>query len=214
MLEMADIKLYTLQSGYVCGYDTHLVKNIPDQVDDINNAVRLNSHKLPDQEYGFNYSPAVDQLYNQYVNRPDIIKSFGFKNQIFEISTSLMLRSGILYFVSLQENSTHLTSVHLRFLEDVIRFIVTGKQQINMITWMRMIKIDDSGLIERTVDMTSLITDLARGATGAIGAKLDVNRLNTNTVLIDWVSQPGGLENLLLTMKIIFGNNKKPMLLI
>jgi hypothetical protein len=59
-----------------------------------------------------------------------------------------------------------------------------------------------------------LIADLARGATGATGAKLDVNSLNTNTVLIDWISQPGGLENLLLTMKIIFGNNKKPMLLI
>jgi hypothetical protein len=211
MLKMADIKLYTLQSGYVCGYDTHLVKNIADQVDDVNTAIRLNSHKLPDKEYEFNYSPPVDQLYNQYVNRPEIIKSFGFKNQIFEIATALMLRSGILYFISLQENSTHLTSVHLRFLEDIVRFIVTGKQQINMITWMRLIKIDDSGLIERTIDLTSLIADLARTPNGV---RLEVNKLNTNTVLIDWISQPGGVENLLLTMKIIFGNNKKPMLLI
>jgi hypothetical protein len=139
-----------------------------------------------------------------------MLNDFDFKHRLFELTISLLTSKGIMVFIAMQEKSTHMTATHVRFLEEIVRFILTGRQTMNLVSWMRMIKIEDGDLIDRSINTKRLMSEFTLSA--ARGNPVNIDILSTPSVLEEWISKKNGVEHLLVSMKIIFGNSAVPIL--
>jgi hypothetical protein len=145
-----------------------------------------------------------------YIRFPKMLNNFDFKNRLFETAISLLTSKGVMMFITMQEKSKHITATHVMFLEEIVRFILTGRQTMNLVSWMRMIKIEEGGLIGRTINTKRLMGEFT--ASAARGKPVNLDILSTPAALDEWITKDNGLEHLLVTMKIIFGNSATPYL--
>lgn len=86
-------KLIQLQSGFITPYESHLNKNVAAQRDDVNTAVKLTSSKLPAEWSEFYYSPVIDKLFKRYLERPGIVKTFMFKDEVITLALGMFLKT-------------------------------------------------------------------------------------------------------------------------
>jgi len=203
-------KLFLLQSGFITPYEIHLNKNLANQRSDVNTAVKLTSSVLPDEWTENYYSPTVDLLFREFISTPKRIESFQFKDGIFNLALGLFLKEGLVEFIVNQSYSNYVTDRHFSFLEDVVKFILTGEQSVSMINWVGLVKLAPSTLVDRKIDFERVIsrnTDLTHNEIKESFKLLD----KSEELVLKWINQPGGIEHLLITMKIIFGNSNRPL---
>lgn len=197
-------KLTMLQSGFTTPYELHLNKNVATQRDDVNTAIKLTSSKLPDEWTEFYYSPAIDKLFKRYLERPAIVNTFMFKDEVITLAAGMFLKDGLITFITNQSHSELVSDRHFSFLEDVLGFVLYNKQSVSLINWVNLIEPEPSPLVNRNIDFSRVVCE---GNPDKLLKELD----STTDVIKLWLDKDGGLEHLLITMKIIFGNTKRPL---
>lgn len=100
----------------------------------------------------------------------------------------------------LQENNPSLTDLHRRFLNDTINFIQTGKRAVNLMNWnflivKRPLQGSDSLPVLKTQEFFGTNQSLVTRPTGKF-----------TSVIPRWVSWPGGFDDLIGTLHILFGD--------
>lgn len=197
-------KLIQLQSGFITPYESHLNKNVAAQRDDVNTAVKLTSSKLPAEWSEFYYSPVIDKLFKRYLERPGIVKTFMFKDEVITLALGMFLKDGLLTFITNQSRSELVSDRHFSFLEDILNFVLYSKQSVSMINWVNLIEPEAAPLVNRNIDYSKVVCEGdTKNLIKALDSTIDVMKL--------WLEKDGGLEHLLITMKIIFGNTNRPL---
>lgn len=82
------------------------------------------------------------------------------------------------------------SDLHYRFLNDTLDYIKTGKRTMSILTWMRLLISPTQGISKKHASKT------------AYTMNSDCYR---NVTVMNWLSRDGGLQDLVITLYIIFG---------
>lgn len=129
--------------------------------------------------------PGCDTIEFQSVAIQEAIRSFGTKN---------------LYdWLRLQEDSPYFTSLHKQFLNDTFRFLLHGTRTAHCRTWESVVHLRaDSGANQEPLQYQEYFkASESDGFKGTYGVEEHIRR---------WLSHAGGLDDMLYTLRIIFGS--------
>ncbi len=110
------------------------------------------------------------------------------------------------YWVGLQRNSRYFTLNQQNFIVDTLRFISTGKRDISLTTWDIALKrelIDDRQSVSLNRDFDKLVN----GFYNSPGMDDKPITNNLDRIIPEWLSHRGGLDDLLITLNMIFGKS-------
>lgn len=164
------------------------------------------TYRVTDYKTGTNglvANPHIEAIYAQYIKQSANTGSFEFRKQIIQLA---LVSFGTLRFdiwFAAQYRSPSAGDLHNRFLIDTLRFIMRGRRDMSLETWGSLLTITDEG------DKIGKMPPEAIKYFGMIQNGV-LQNTESNMFLIDvlqqWCSKPNGLEDLLGTMHILFGN--------
>jgi hypothetical protein len=147
-------------------------------------------------------NPVVETLYAQYIKRAASTMSFEFREKVLIAALDAFGDKNFYSWYKTQLQSPAVGDVHLRFLDDVLRFISTGRRQMSLETWASFLQMNDAG--ERPQEFTPTAQEFFKIYKD--GVYPSISQYSLANVIQQWLSQPGGIEDLLGTLHLLFGN--------
>lgn len=145
---------------------------------------------------------AVDKLYGQYINRAVLTTAVEFRRQVLATALHAFGTRNFEVWFSSQRQSPKVGRTHLDFLEDTIQFIWSGRRNMDVNTWLAILEAEDVG------DRSGAYSELVNEFFGIRSYGLE--RVERNRDMVDviqgWCSQSGGIEDMLCTLHVLFGN--------
>jgi len=161
----------------------------------------VNQHNTSDSSIIAN--PDVESLYATLIKNDIKITSPAFRTNALEVALNSFGSISFLIWFASQYHSPAAGNLHGKFLIDTLKFISTGVRNMSMETWNSLIMITDEG------DKIGVMPDAAKEFFGLSDVS-DLRGARQNTMLTDiiqqWCSKPGGLEDMIGSMHIFFGN--------
>jgi hypothetical protein len=134
----------------------------------------------------------VTQLYNQHMTKHGEYRSWAFQSAVLRAAKRLIGRS-LLDWVEVQNRNKYLNGNAIRFLADTLRFIDTGRREISNINWLPLLtNMPQEDLLQ---NRKFVLTP----------AHIAIARKCGNNFLKEWLDAPGGYEDLLVTLYILYG---------
>jgi hypothetical protein len=151
--------------------------------------------------------PEVMRLYKMWFDADPYTRSFDYRREVMGLAMAVFGTPSFLDWYLAQEMSPSFGEYHHRFLNDTLRYIQTGKRELPMRTWQRMVSYQDDkvndydpgGYAKQFFGVSRLqpdsVVDIRRDADGASLA----------FTLHQWLGQPQGLDDLLNSLYLLFG---------
>jgi hypothetical protein len=137
----------------------------------------------------------VEELYTQYIKRNPITNSLGFRNRVVMTALAAFGTRSFAGWYHSQHQSPACGDMHNRFLTDTLQFIREGRRNMTLETWTSLLVMTDEGdLIGEPSDYSEEFFKYPHNSELLID------------VIQSWCSWPNGLEDLLGTLHILFGN--------
>jgi hypothetical protein len=183
---MSDIKAFKLLSGYLSISDNSLVTFTEDRLaDELQASILLKP--LKKEVHSYLYSLEIDQLLEKFLTTPNLIKDVSFQEEVLSFYFKMFKEIDFLEWIALQKNSLYFSETHSAFLEDTAGFIYSNNRKLSILTWLRLVKLEEN-------------------VPKAKSTKIEVTLPSTHEeILSEWLASPNGFEDLLVTLKIIFG---------
>lgn len=141
----------------------------------------------------------VDDLYKIYLSGRVNHQGWRFRKEV--INAAARLFRNFPFFINLQRDNPHLYGYNYDFLQDTVNYIATGKRRLSIQAWKELMSehMPPSGDYKtRTVFVV------------VPEAKYLLNS-STGDVISKWCQNQNGIEDLLLTMVILFGRVWNPI---
>jgi hypothetical protein len=145
---------------------------------------------------------AIEMLYSQYIKRSADTLSFEFKEAVLIAGLQAFGSANFWSWYSTQLQLPTIGENHVRFLSDICRFIQTGKREFTLETWAVLLKPSSEGI--RPFKLDAMAQNFFGTSNRAFPA--DPGQYSLTNVFQRWVAQPQGLEDLLGTLHLLFGN--------
>ena len=148
-------------------------------------------------------NPNVEAIYAAHIKNTIKTGDPAFRTTVLSVALNAFGTNNFLVWYMSQYNSPAAGGLHNDFLLDTLHFITHGSRNMSLETWMALLKITDEG---------NNIGNLPDKAKEFFGVDRDAPIMNAsrNTSLVEviqsWCSKSGGLEDLLGTLHILFGN--------
>ena len=143
----------------------------------------------------------VELLYEAiYKNSPGV-RTMEFREKVLRTALKAFGTSSFFNWCELQTQNTSMTDTHVRFLNDTLDFIKTGSRQIDIHTWERLIGYFKADTVNIKPSQFNYKDYFGMGKPALFHKPLGI----TNAIQA-WVSQPGGMEDMVYTLKILFGD--------
>lgn len=185
-----------LHSGFIARIDTHLRKS-----EAVNNPF---VESLLFKKSGSNdfanlfYNEEIHSLYKEMVNDPAITHDFEFRERILKAAALMLGLGGIHEWLDIQNKYARVSTWHIEFLIDTIRYIATGNRQTSLpVIDSLIIRVPDGRPIE--LEKCEELKELLNKGNAYLGGMI-------SPVLNKWVSHRGGYADLLQTLWLIFGD--------
>lgn len=159
--------------------------------------------KFPEMPNTKAYSnTGIDKVYSAYLTKVENWQSMEFRERVFTLALTAFGTMDFALWYSKQFVSPSVGDTHHRFLDDTISFIAGGTREMCMENWRALLSYADRD------DTHDLVTMTAAQFFGI--STVGQSRVPKNRDLIDiiqqWTSRPGGFEDMLCTMHILFGS--------
>lgn len=141
----------------------------------------------------------IEKLFKQHRLGDRSMVSMAFREKILLAAGTAFGTRSFFDWCKLQQDSPYFTDMHRRFLNDTFKFIATGERSMNTSTWNQIIAVRPETPEDRKT--TYLYQDFFKIHLGALMARPAF----INQTVVSWVSQPGGFEDMLATLNILFG---------
>jgi hypothetical protein len=144
----------------------------------------------------------VESLYSKYIRNSYKAESFDFRKLVLITALGAFGTDAFDFWYLKQFESPSVGDMHRRFLEDCLRFILTGRREMTLETWDSLIDYSDAG------ELRAPVSEYTAEFFGITSNGYVRQRRNTMLVdvLQDWCAQPNGLEDLLLSLHVLFGS--------
>lgn len=150
-------------------------------------------------------NPNVEALYGQYIRNVPGVLGVDFHEKVLIVATSAFGTSDFYFWFTQQLRSPVAAQSHRDFLDDTLCFIMTGRRKVQHEMWHALVNLDDSGTKSHELSKTAQEFFLYYES-GSNSPRVEKHSRELNRVLQRWVSQPGGMEDLLNTLHVLFGN--------
>jgi len=148
-------------------------------------ATQINGRSLGDED--------VAECQRMYLSKTDGYTDWAFKRRVINNALRLFGDSFSLW-VKQQLGNPYVNEKALRFIDDTIRFILTGKREMMVMHWPRILDANP-----KSIQLTS--GDMRKALDGVI--KTNSDSLSKD-YLSSWLSHPGGFDDLVFTMSVVF----------
>ena len=163
----------------------------------------VNTHQ--DNGRSIEANPNVESLYAEYIKNCTKVDSPEFRAQVLKATITAFGTKNFAIWYAIQFKSLAAGRLHKQFLEDTLKFILDGRREMSLETWQSLVLITDEGDKIGTHGNSDVVKSFF-----AIYDNQDVQsaktRFNLIDVIQDWCSKPGGIEDMLGTLHILFGN--------
>jgi hypothetical protein len=147
---------------------------------------------------------SVVEVYNALIRRQVISTDFDFRERVVKIALNAFGVKNFETWMALQAESPTFTQLHADFITDTARFIATGKRNLPVSTWERLIGPGSNDPTDKIQFDHSVLQMLPTGYSLRNQAQTDANLPN---VIAKWLSQSGGFTDLVTTLYTLFGEH-------
>lgn len=198
---MRSDKIVLYPRGFI-GFDTGL---ITDKTSGIDLDAWVKSIKLNKPIMGasspYKGIPQVDELWKEYQTGINLITNFEFREKILNTALVSFGTKSFYEWCSLQQKNIYFTSLHKKFLNDTFNFLNGNKRSIANTTWQSLLCMKEANLQDAAALFN--INDYFRMNEIACYRK----SFKLSDTLISWYQQESGVEDLLMTLHILFGTD-------
>lgn len=146
---------------------------------------------------------AVVEIYNQLIRRQVISTDFDFRERAIKVALTAFGVGNFQLWAKLNaESSPTFTQLHADFITDTARFIVSGKRDVDIMTWERMVSPGSHDPTTKIAYDNSVMTFLPQGYSILKDAQTANDLPN---VIAKWLSHPGGFTDMVITLYTLFG---------
>lgn len=136
--------------------------------------------------------PMVVALYREYTGAATQVANWEFRKRIIGLAVKMFGNRGNWFIEA--DNEPTIQDYNYEFILDTVRFIATGQRRISIHAWPDLIGHNQPDAIPREhTEVRKLFRDLALAT-------------DTASLIQQWCSKPRGIDDLMLTMNILFGN--------
>ena len=141
----------------------------------------------------------IESLAELYRGGDRSIRSMEFREKVLVAAMQCFGTQSFYDWCKLQQESPYFTDLHKRFLNDTLGFIASGERRMDTRAWKNIITVrvpnpNDDRVVYEMDDYFKMKLP------AAVRRPFDVAR-----TIADWTSQPGGFEDMIATLRIIFG---------
>lgn len=139
--------------------------------------------------------PNVMILYREYANPGFETQTWQFKRRVIDLALRVFDRKEGFSFID-QDANTHLSGFNYKFLLDTLKYIATGRRSMDVQMW--------GDLMEQSSTVPTHVVEGRSAIYKRIAEyKLD---LTPSSLIQKWLSHKDGLEDLIVTMHLMFGD--------
>lgn len=146
---------------------------------------------------------SIIELYNQVVGRQVIHTRFDFRERAIKVALRSFGIKNFLVWAELNKDSPTFTQLHADFIMDTMRFISTGKRELPVDTWERMIAPGSNDPINKIQYKEEVIKNFPCGYDNTARK---ISDYDIHKVISKWLSKPGGFSDMIVTLYILFGD--------
>ena len=145
----------------------------------------------------------IEQLYRKRLNNESHLATFEFREKLLIIALNTFGTSDFCYWFRTQHVSPATGDLHRRFLDDTLRFILTGRREMFLETWNTLLTLSD---IDGNITPLSTYAKEFFCMDSNTASSPPKQNIKLREVIQQWVSRPNGFEDLLGSLHILFGN--------
>lgn len=182
------------------GYDIGLpVVRVENGIKDILDSVYYNK-SLVNKDRTVISNSEIENLFKTLLQNTWGSNSFEFRERVLKAALGAFGTKSFFDWCQLQEESPYFTDLHRRFLNDTFGFIKTGKRSMAVNTWASIIRPRPIANVDRVVVYD--YKDYFRMTQGSLLRR----SFSLSETVVSWTSQPGGVEDMVATLHILFGD--------
>ena len=144
----------------------------------------------------------IEKLHDQLTQGDRSSRSFEFREKVLKAAMIAFGTNSFYDWCMLQKDSPYLTDMHRRFLNDTFMFIYKGERTMNVRVWNQVIAVREAQTEDNRVDY--LYREFFKMDESALFRR----PFTMTNAISSWTSQPGVIEDLLSTLRILFGDTK------
>jgi hypothetical protein len=145
----------------------------------------------------------VETLYSQYIKRSADTLSFEFREAVLIAALKAFGTTNFYSWYMTQLALPTISEEHVRFLGDICRFISTGTHEFRLETWSHLLRTSSTGV--RPFEPCQTARDFFCMKQGT-ASPFDASMFSLTNIIQRWLGQPQGIEDLLGTLHLLFGN--------
>jgi hypothetical protein len=142
----------------------------------------------------------VESLWKQLTSGDRFVNSFAFRESILIAGLKSFGTLDFLKWVQLQEENPYLGPNHIRFINDTLGYINGSPRSLNIQNWLILLAGE-----KPTTDSVKINVEEFFRTNKPIHMRQNPS---LKEHLINWTRRPGGFEDLLGTMHILFGDSE------
>lgn len=135
-------------------------------------------------------------------------ESFDHKLKVVNLARELFVNLDFFIYVNLVENK-HLSLTGVNFLIDTLNFIAKGQRTTHPLVWGTLLPCCYSSTVVTREQRMKALGDMDQEILGRLRPNTDANGIMGEDPhwrrINDWISQPGGFDDLTSTIRVIFG---------
>lgn len=135
----------------------------------------------------------INAVYDQMMQRTVNHNGWSFQKRVLQVAMNCF--SNFPLFINTQKNNPFLYGYNYEFLIDTLRYIQTGRRRVSVQNWLAL-------LLENHRPNNDYRD---RGSSKDIQDFMQAVGSADSTVVATWVSRPGGLNDLVVSLYIMFG---------
>lgn len=141
----------------------------------------------------------VEGLWKGLTNGNSYISNESFREAILISALNAFGTKNFYEWIDLQINNQYLGNDHVRFINDTFNFIKTGQRSLNIAFWLQLL----AGNNDNNGNRVKVNLDNFFPSNRPLHLR---DTTLVKDIIIKWVSQPNGFEDLLGSLHILFGD--------
>lgn len=143
----------------------------------------------------------IDNLFSKMYKNEAGVRTMEFRERILKVSMNAFGTTSFYEWCELQTTNPYFGNMHRRFLNDTFKFINTGEREINIDNWDRLVQ-------AKKAEWNDLKTPFEYKDYFKMNQVAIFRRpFGIKGTIQSWVSQPGGFEDMIRSLRIIFCEN-------
>lgn len=150
---------------------------------------RFTSRVQSEQSHRSHGDQAVDMIYSDLTDHRFNTRSYEFQKRV--VDCALRLFGDFRGWTADQQDNPDVAGYNVLFIDDTLEYIKTGQRQMSPMTWIGLLNEGDSK--DKAVIRFAL-------------KEVPVKSATTIEILQQWCAHPDGVEDLALTLYVLFGS--------